>query len=316
MASRTAGPAPIRPQPVPLQPGSRGAFGLPGGEARGDAAEVRRTSIMVRRASTPCAPAVRPGRSYSASSWYRANGTARWVLYLHNTSTDRWVRWRHGGTLPARTRWTRTRFATPVVPAWADRMSIGIALRSTGKLVVDDFALTARSRPAPTRHRQWFVSRSGDGSDGRSWGTAWRDFAAIAWAGVRPGDEIVVDGGKTPCPSGYDFADHGAHRPGLSCGMQYTTALRPGASGAPGLPITVTLSKEPGRNGTVVLFGGRSTMLPACNQQSYQQSGSAIRPAWWFLAGPTSSSTAGIAAASWSTGRPLVSISTATPPIT
>ena len=241
---------------------------------------TRRTTgerrIMVRRASTRCAPAVRPGTSYSASSWYRADGTARWVVYLHHVSTDRWVRWRHSGTLPTRTRWTRTRFATPEVPAWADRMSIGIALRSTGTLVVDDFALTARPKPTTPRGRQWFVSRSGDGSDGRSWGTAWRDFSAIAWAGVRPGDEIVVDGGSTRCPSGYDFADHAAGRPGLRCGMQYTTVLRPEVSGTAGLPITIRLSSESGRNGTVVLFGGRSSMLPSCNQQSYQQSGTAL----------------------------------------
>jgi hypothetical protein len=85
-----------------------------------------------------------------------------------------------------------------------------------------------------------------------------------------------VDGGTTRCPSAYDFVDHANRRPGLACGMQYSTALRPTRSGTASSPVTIKLSAEAGRNGTAVLFGGRATALPYCNQQSYAPSGTAM----------------------------------------
>jgi hypothetical protein len=85
-----------------------------------------------------------------------------------------------------------------------------------------------------------------------------------------------VDGGATRCPSAYDFVDHANRRPGLSCGMEYTSALRPTASGTAASPITIRLSEEAGRDGTIVLFGGRATALPYCDQQTYTPSGSAM----------------------------------------
>lgn len=57
--------------------------------------------------------------------------------------------------------------------------------------------------------------------------------------------------------------------------MVYSTALTVKASGLAGLPVTVRLSSEAGHNGTAVVFGGRSTALPYCDQSSYAASGSA-----------------------------------------
>jgi hypothetical protein len=51
--------------------------------------------------------------------------------------------------------------------------------------------------------------------------------------------------------------------------MVYRTALSIGASGTAAAPITLALASDAGHNGTAVLFGGRSTSLPACNQAAY-----------------------------------------------
>jgi len=51
--------------------------------------------------------------------------------------------------------------------------------------------------------------------------------------------------------------------------MLYNTNLTVGTSGTASAPVTIQLSQEVGHNGTVVLFGGRTSSLPACTQASY-----------------------------------------------
>jgi chitodextrinase len=128
--------------------------------------------------------------------------------------------------------------------------------------------------PAGTVH---YVSRANTSStaDGASWATAWKELGQIAWSSVAPGDTILIDGGSTPCPSNYDFADHGASRPGLRCGMLYTTQLNVQRSGTADAPITIRLASDAGRNGTAVVFGGRPNALPYCTQPGYTPGGSA-----------------------------------------
>lgn len=55
--------------------------------------------------------------------------------------------------------------------------------------------------------------------------------------------------------------------------MLYTGLLAPTVNGTAANPITIRKSSEAGRNGTVVIFGGRSTLLPEANQASYTVSG-------------------------------------------
>jgi hypothetical protein len=121
--------------------------------------------------------------------------------------------------------------------------------------------------PAPLTY---YVSKNGLNIDGRSWDTAWNELDQIDWDLVRPGDLIVLDGGATE--------------------MGYASTLTIGKSGTSERPITLTLSEEPGRDGQVIIFGGRSTALPYCDQTDYvyetegvRSTGIDARDAAWII---------------------------------
>jgi len=80
---------------------------------------------------------------------------------------------------------------------------------------------------------------------------------------VQAGHTILIDGGPSTCSvSPYDF-QAASPNPGVSCGARYS----PFAVGRDG--VTIAASMESGRNGTVVIDGGRDTPLPYCHQTSY-----------------------------------------------
>lgn len=110
----------------------------------------------------------------------------------------------------------------------------------------------------------WYVSGAVSSSgNGTSWAAAWKDTASIAWGSLASGDIIEIDGGTTTSTvSPYDFAA-GSPNPGVNCGMTYS----PFTVGAGN--ITIRRSRAAGRNGTVVISGGRLTPLPYCGQVSY-----------------------------------------------
>ncbi|MDX6206110.1 MAG: hypothetical protein QOF39_2167, partial [Frankiales bacterium] len=261
--------------------------------------------------TSTCAPALTTGHTYSVSGWYESAGSASWVALYQSRTTGAWKYWASGPILAASSSWKSSSFRTPSAPSDAARLSFGIALQSVGTLTVDDFSLsdlsvtgptptpttssttspspsprptasttTASPSPsatttAPASGHTWYVSKTGNNADGRTWATAWNELANIQWSLVQPGDRVVIDGGSTACPSNYDFANHATNRPGLTCGMEYTTALTVRKSGTSSAPISIQLAQDAGRNGTVVIFGGRSTMLPYCDQTSYAASGTA-----------------------------------------
>ena len=106
-------------------------------------------------------------------------------------------------------------------------------------------------------HDTFYVSKQGDNSDGLSWATAWNELDQINWSIIQPGHTILIDGGSTE--------------------MVYTTTMEPAASGTPGKPITIKLAEEAGRNGKVVIFGGRSSPLPYCGQTDYVNNTDGLR---------------------------------------
>src|SRR5262249_29148909 len=110
-------------------------------------------------------------------------------------------------------------------------------------------AVQATSTALATTGTTYYVSKNGNNADGGSWATAWNELDQINWGIVQPGDTILVDGGSSQ--------------------MVYTTSLTIGKSGTSGAPITIKMASETGRNGKVVIFGGRSTQLPYCDQASY-----------------------------------------------
>ncbi len=122
---------------------------------------------------------------------------------------------------------------------------------------------SATTTPSPARTPQspagstFYVSKLGSNGDGRSWASAWNELSRINWSIVQPGDSILLDGGSSQ--------------------MVYTSTLTPTKSGTAAAPITIKLASDPGRNGQVAIFGGRSTPLPYCyqpaSQYTYQTAG-------------------------------------------
>ncbi len=107
--------------------------------------------------------------------------------------------------------------------------------------------------------RTFYVSKRGNNRNGRSWSNAWRELDQVDWRVIQPGDTVLIDGGATD--------------------MTYTTSLSVETNGVPGLPITIQRADQPGRNGQVAIFGGRTRPLPFCGQQGYN---------WGYLArGPS-----------------------------
>ncbi len=134
------------------------------------------------------------------------------------------------------------------------RFAILIALISIGMFQLDGrhaIGVSTSSQALDPRHRAntYYVSHSGSNQDGRSWDTAWSELNQIVWPEIQPGDTILLDGGTQE--------------------MIYSSTLSIGASGAAGAPISVRLADTPGRNGRVVIFGGRRTPLPYCGQMDY-----------------------------------------------
>ena len=95
----------------------------------------------------------------------------------------------------------------------------------------------------------FYVSKLGNNSDGLSWASAWNELDQIDWSIIQPGHTILIDGGSSE--------------------MVYTTILAPTASGEAGKPVTIKMAQETGRDGKVVIFGGRATQLPYCGQTNY-----------------------------------------------
>jgi hypothetical protein len=121
----------------------------------------------------------------------------------------------------------------------------------------------------------WYVSRNGNNTTATSWATAWNELNAIKWSSVKPGDTILLDGGPIGCVSPFNATsttpyDFPSPKPGTTCGMTYNTTLSVGSSGTAGLPITIKLASDVGHGGTAVVFGGRTSSLPACTQKTYR----------------------------------------------
>jgi hypothetical protein len=124
-------------------------------------------------------------------------------------------------------------------------------------------ATAPHETPKAISHAVYYVSPSGSGKNGLSWATAWRDTSSINWSVVRPGAEIVLDGGTSTCgTSPYDFKPS-TPNPGVTCGQRYSPFSVAQDD------ITIERSSAAGHNGTVVIDGGRDTPLPYCGQRQY-----------------------------------------------
>jgi peptidoglycan/xylan/chitin deacetylase (PgdA/CDA1 family) len=87
-----------------------------------------------------CAPAASPTHTYTASAFYKGEGTMRWVGYLRNGQGG-WSFWAQSPPLAPSSEYAATSWKTPQVPSWATAISVGISLRSVGSFTADDFHL-------------------------------------------------------------------------------------------------------------------------------------------------------------------------------
>ena len=109
-----------------------------------------------------------------------------------------------------------------------------------------------------SRPMTFYVSRTGSNGDGKTWASAWNELDQIEWDVIQPGDTILIDGGSSE--------------------MVYQTSLIVGKSGVALKPISIRLADETGRNGRVIIFGGRSNPLPYCGQTDYAFEKDDIQP--------------------------------------
>jgi hypothetical protein len=103
--------------------------------------------LMVIQDTGTCAPAANVGRTYRISAWYKTDSRAAFVA-SYRTSSGSWVSWTTGPDLPrSPTTYVRGEFVTPPLPTGATHLSVGLALRGVGYLVMDDFTLEQLSSP-------------------------------------------------------------------------------------------------------------------------------------------------------------------------
>lgn len=80
-----------------------------------------------------------PGRPYQLSAWYTTTGTAEFVVFRKN-SKGVWSYWSGSSPIAKTSTWRQAKFTTPAIPADTVGISFGIAIRSTGTLITDDYA--------------------------------------------------------------------------------------------------------------------------------------------------------------------------------
>jgi hypothetical protein len=90
--------------------------------------------------SGACAPAISAGHTYTATAWYKSTVQPYIFLYYRN-SAGTWVYWSQSAKFAIAASWTQASFTTPVVPAGATHISVGMGLDRVGSLTMDDFGL-------------------------------------------------------------------------------------------------------------------------------------------------------------------------------
>ena len=90
-----------------------------------------------------------PGRRYTLSAWYTTTGTSEIVVFRKD-SKGAWSYWTGSPTLRRTSSWIRATFTTPAIPSDTVGISFGLALRSTGTLVTDDYGLSLVQSPTST----------------------------------------------------------------------------------------------------------------------------------------------------------------------
>ena len=107
--------------------------------------------ILSRQDTGACAPVAVPGHRYLVRAYYKSTAPVRLVAY-YRSSAGVWTFFTQGAVVPASAGYTAVQMTTPVVPAGATHLSIGISLRAVGQVTGDDFHLSDadQDRGGPT----------------------------------------------------------------------------------------------------------------------------------------------------------------------
>lgn len=87
---------------------------------------------------------VSAGRSYDLSTWYRTDATVQPVVFRRDGSGT-WSYWTGANVVPRSSGWNKTSLTTPPVPSGTVALSFGLAIRSTGWLITDDYTMSLAS---------------------------------------------------------------------------------------------------------------------------------------------------------------------------
>ena len=98
--------------------------------------------LVTRQDTGACAPSVTAGRSYRITARYFATTQPLFTVYYRNTSGS-WLWWAQSPRFPTSSSYVQAAWTTPVVPADATAISVGLSITSTGSITMDAFTLTA-----------------------------------------------------------------------------------------------------------------------------------------------------------------------------
>jgi len=90
--------------------------------------------------SGTCAPAVTPGRRYTASAYYRSSAAPRVSVFYRN-SAGVWSWFAESPLLPTSASYVQASYTTPPMPADATHISIGVSIFGTGSITTDAYSL-------------------------------------------------------------------------------------------------------------------------------------------------------------------------------
>ena len=88
-----------------------------------------------------CAPRVTPGRRYVVRASYKSASAPRLLVYYRSAVTGAWVFLGKSGALPSAAAYRQATWTTPVMPADATVISVGLLLDRVGSATVDDLGV-------------------------------------------------------------------------------------------------------------------------------------------------------------------------------
>jgi hypothetical protein len=87
-----------------------------------------------------CAPSATPGRRYTMTAYYKANVQPRFSVFYRTTSGT-WTWFAESSSLPVSTSYREATYTTPVLPADATAISVGLSIFGAGSLTSDAYTL-------------------------------------------------------------------------------------------------------------------------------------------------------------------------------